>query len=47
MTAQLGGWLARKGDGAPGAEALQAGFRRLIDMVCGWCLHALQENDSS
>jgi hypothetical protein len=43
MVAQLGGWLARKGDGEPGAEALQAGLRKLMDMVRGWRLRFLQE----
>jgi hypothetical protein len=46
MAAQLGGWLARKGDGEPGVEVLQAGLRRLHDMVRGWRLQSIQENDS-
>lgn len=43
MTARLEGWLGRKGDGEPGAEALQAGLRRLMDMVRGWRLHRLRQ----
>lgn len=40
MAAQLGGWLARKSDGEPGAEVLQSGLRTLHDMVRGWLLFA-------
>jgi len=43
MAAQLGGWLARKSDGEPGAEALQSGLRTLHDMVRGWLLFAENE----
>jgi Transposase DNA-binding/Transposase Tn5 dimerisation domain len=34
--AQLGGFLARKGDGGPGPMALWRGWRRLTDLCEGW-----------
>ena len=40
MTAKLGGWWGRRGDGEPGPEKLAAGLRRLKDMVRGWRLHS-------
>jgi hypothetical protein len=40
MIAQLGGFLARKGDGEPGVKTLWSGFRRLMDFV--YALHALR-----
>jgi hypothetical protein len=36
MTASLGGFKGRTGDGEPGAESLGLGLRRLGDMVEGW-----------
>jgi hypothetical protein len=36
--AQLGGFLARKGDGEPGPMALWRGWKRLIDLSEGWML---------
>lgn len=38
MIAQLGGFLARTGDGEPGVMTLWRGFRRLNDMVFAWRL---------
>lgn len=37
-TAQLGGFLARKGDGEPGVKTLWRGWTRLQDMVATWQL---------
>ena len=34
--AQLGGFLARKGDGEPGVKTLWRGLRRLSDLLDGW-----------
>ena len=34
--AQLGGFLARKGDGNPGVITLWRGWKRLADLVSGW-----------
>jgi len=34
----LGGYLARKNDGDPGAESLGIGLRRLADLTWGWRL---------
>ena len=34
--AQLGGFLARKGDGEPGPMVLWRGWRRLTDLCEGW-----------
>jgi hypothetical protein len=31
--ARLGGYMARKGDGEPGAESLGLGLRRLTDLT--------------
>ena len=36
--ARLGGYMARKGDGEPGAESLGLGLRRLTDLTWGWRL---------
>lgn len=36
--AQLGGFLARKGDGEPGTIALWRGWKRLTDLADGWNL---------
>ena len=36
--ARLGGFLARKGDGAPGTIALWRGWKRLADLTEGWSL---------
>ncbi len=36
--ARLGGFLARKGDGAPGTIALWRGWKRLTDLTEGWSL---------
>ena len=36
--ARLGGYMARKGDGEPGAESLGLGLRRLTDLTRGWRL---------
>jgi hypothetical protein len=36
--ARLGGFLGRKGDGAPGVKVLWRGLRRLQDLVRGWQL---------
>ncbi|MEN6343854.1 MAG: IS4 family transposase, partial [Armatimonadia bacterium] len=38
--AQLGGFLARKGDGEPGAKTLWRGMNRLHDIVLGALLFA-------
>ncbi|HEX8430872.1 MAG TPA: IS4 family transposase [Longimicrobium sp.] len=34
--AMLGGFLARKGDGEPGVQAIWTGFRRLMDFTLAW-----------
>jgi len=34
--AQLGGFLARKNDGFPGAQTLWKGFQKLNDLTCGY-----------
>jgi hypothetical protein len=36
--AQLGGYLARKGDGEPGVKTIWRGLRRLADIMIGWTL---------
>jgi hypothetical protein len=36
--AQLGGFLGRKGDGAPGPVVLWRGLQRLSDITCTWLL---------
>jgi hypothetical protein len=36
--AQLGGYLARKGDGPPGVVVLWRGWKRLVDLVDMWTL---------
>lgn len=36
--AQLGGFLARKGDGEPGVQTLWRGLRRLEDITAAWTL---------
>jgi hypothetical protein len=36
--ARLGGFLARRHDGAPGVKTLWRGLRRLDDLVTGWRL---------
>lgn len=36
LVAQLGGFLARTGDGEPGEKTIWRGFRRLVDMVFAW-----------
>ena len=36
LVAQLGGFLARTGDGEPGEKTIWRGFRRLADMVFAW-----------
>lgn len=38
MTAKLGGFLGRKGDGEPGVQTLWRGLRRLADMAAGLAL---------
>ncbi len=38
LVARLGGYLARKGDGEPGAESIGLGLRRLMDLAWGWRL---------
>lgn len=38
MVAQLGGFLARKGDGAPGVKTLWRGLIRLNDIAATWLL---------
>ena len=38
LVARLGGYLARKADGEPGAESIGLGLRRLMDLVWGWRL---------
>ena len=38
--AKLGGFLGRKGDGAPGVRALWRGYQRLQDMLEGFHLLA-------
>ena len=40
--AQLGGFLARRGDGAPGVKTLWRGWRRLEDLVQGYHLALAQ-----
>jgi hypothetical protein len=35
LIAQLGGFLARKGDGEPGAKTLWLGLREINTFVCG------------
>lgn len=35
LIAQLGGFLARKGDGEPGVKSLWLGIQRLRDFVSG------------
>ena len=36
MTASLGGFIGRKGDGAPGTKTIWIGLQRLEDIVLGW-----------
>jgi hypothetical protein len=36
MVGQLGGYLNRKGDGEPGAQAIWIGIQRLRDIAFGW-----------
>src|SRR5262249_58716809 len=36
LVGQLGGHNGRKGDGAPGAEALWRGIRRMADLALAW-----------
>jgi len=36
--AQLGGFLARKGDGEPGVQTIWRGLRRLEDIAATWLL---------
>jgi hypothetical protein len=36
--AQLGGFLARKGDGEPGVKTIWQGLRRLHDIAQTWLL---------
>jgi hypothetical protein len=36
LVAQLGGFLARKSDGEPGAETLWRGLQRLDAICIGW-----------
>jgi len=36
--AQLGGFLARRGDGAPGATVLWKGFQHLADLTAMYCI---------
>jgi len=38
MIAELGGYLARKSDGEPGAQAIWIGMQRMQDMAYGWYL---------
>ena len=38
MVAQLGGFLARKGDGDPGVKTLWRGLTRLQDIAATWLL---------
>jgi Transposase DNA-binding/Transposase Tn5 dimerisation domain len=38
MLAQLGGFLARRGDGVPGVKTIWRGFSRLTDLVTMWRL---------
>jgi len=38
LVARLGGYLARKADGEPGAESIGLGLQRLMDLVWGWRL---------
>lgn len=40
LVAQLAGWRGAPSDGEPGAESVEAGMRRLMDVVYGWRLHA-------
>jgi hypothetical protein len=39
LMARLVGWRGAPSDKEPGAESVEAGLRRLNDMVCGWRLH--------
>lgn len=45
--AQLGGFLARAGDGEPGATALWRGFRRLADLTAMFHLFTASRSSSS
>ena len=36
MTAKLGGFLGRKGDGEPGTQTLWLGLQRLDDIAEAW-----------
>lgn len=38
MIAELGGYLGRKSDGEPGAQAIWIGMQRMQDMAYGWYL---------
>ena len=38
LVAQLGGFLARRGDGEPGVVTIWRGFRRLADIIFAWQL---------
>jgi len=42
--ARLGGFLGRRGDGAPGVKVLWRGLRRLQDLVAGWHLAESHQN---
>jgi hypothetical protein len=43
LTAMLGGFLGRKGDGEPGVKNLGRGLMRLQDIVTGVLLGPLQD----
>ncbi|MEK7686282.1 MAG: IS4 family transposase [Verrucomicrobiota bacterium] len=40
LVARRAGWRGAPSDGQPGAESVEAGLRRLMDLVSGWRLHA-------
>lgn len=40
LIAQMGGFLARTGDGEPGEKTVWRGFRRLVDMVFAWQIYS-------
>jgi hypothetical protein len=46
MTARLGGFLGRKGDGEPGPKTLWRGLRRLDDLTTGWRLAQLKSKEA-
>ena len=43
LVARLAGWRGAPSDGEPGAESVEAGLRRLMDLVAGWRLRVAGE----